>query len=514
MKRRPRAHNPGSFQLFSLLLYTVKNMKKYLVHPVFKTLQDVVEERREQTWVIGGFVRDILLGKAPAETKDIDIVVVGSGIAVAKSLKEKLGEEAHLAVYKNFGTAMVRHGDVELEFVGARKESYRRNSRKPIVENGTLEDDQYRRDFTINAMAISLNSDTYGELMDPFHGRKDLENKIIRTPLEPMETFSDDPLRMLRGIRFATRLDFEIHEHTFRAMRETRERIRIVSQERITDELNKIISADRPGNGFRLLDRCGLLEIVLPELHRMKGVEEVNGISHKDNFLHTLEVLDNLAQKSKDPWLRWAALLHDVAKPATKKFEQGTGWTFHAHDFIGAKMIPAIFKRMKLPLNDRMKYVQKLVKLHLRPIVLSQEIVTDSAVRRLIFDAGDEIDDLMTLCEADITSKNERTVRRHLKNFAIVRKKIVEIEEKDHVRNFQPPISGDDIQHIFGIRPGKEIGILKNAIKEAILDGKIRNNFESAYEMLLREAKALGLEQVHTLTAPLGKNKPEGEDDR
>ena len=429
----------------------MENMKKYLVNPVFAVISKIADEMGAETYVIGGFVRDILLGGSSADAKDIDVVVVGSGIDMATRVRQQLGKKAKLAVYKNFGTAMIKHGALELEFVGARKESYRRDSRKPIVEDGSLEDDQLRRDFTINALAISLNSTSYGKLLDPFNGRDDLQKRIIRTPRDPVTTFSDDPLRMLRGIRFATRLGFDIHADTFRAIMDTRERIRIISQERITDELNKIILSDQPGRGFKLLDECGLLELVLPELHRMKGVDEVNGIRHKDNFLHTLEVLDNLARKSDDLWLRWAALLHDVGKPTTKRFEPGIGWTFHAHDFIGAKMIPSIFKRLKLPLNDRMKYVQKIVKLHLRPIVLSQEIVTDSAVRRLLFDAGEETDDLMILCEADITSKNERTVRRHLRNFAIVREKIVEIEQKDHIRNFQPPISGDDIQVIFNI---------------------------------------------------------------
>lgn len=479
----------------------MENMKKQLANPVFEVISRIADELDAETYVIGGFVRDILLGGSPADAKDIDVVVVGSGIEMATRVRQQLGNRAKLAVYKNFGTAMIRHGALEIEFVGARKESYRRDSRKPIVEDGTLEDDQLRRDFTINALAISLNGNTYGTLLDPFNGREDLQERILRTPRDPLTTFSDDPLRMLRGIRFATRLGFEIHADTFRAIRDTRERIRIISQERITDELNKIMLADRPGSGFLLLDECGLLELVLPELHRMKGVEEVQGVRHKDNFLHTLEVLDNLAKRSDDLWLRWAALLHDVAKPATKKFEPGIGWTFHAHDFIGAKMIPSIFKRLKLPLNDRMKYVQKIVKLHLRPIVLSQDIVTDSAVRRLLFDAGEEIDDLMNLCEADITSKNERTVKRHLQNFAVVRQKIVEIEQKDHIRNFQPPVSGDDIQHIFNIGPGRKIGILKNAIKEAILEGEIPNRFEPAYELLLKKAEELGLKKVHDMAS-------------
>jgi poly(A) polymerase len=495
----------------------MENMKRYLVDPVFDQISRIAGEAGVETYVVGGFVRDVLLGQPPGEVTDIDIVVVGSGIDMATRLKQTLGRGAALAVYKNFGTAMVRFGDLEIEFVGARRESYRADSRKPVVEDGTLEDDQLRRDFTINALAISLNGDTYGEMVDPFGGLADLRNRLLRTPRDPLITFSDDPLRMLRGIRFATRLGFDIDEATFAAIGRTRERISIVSQERITVELNKIMMAEQPGRGFLLLDQCGLLELVLPELHRMKGVEVVNGIGHKDNFLHTLEVLNNLARKSDDLWLRWAALLHDVAKPATKKFESGTGWTFHAHDFIGAKMVPSIFKRLKLPMNDRMKYVQKIVMLHLRPIVLSQDIVTDSAVRRLLFDAGEEIDDLMTLCEADITSKNERTVRRHLHNFEIVREKIVEIEQKDHVRNFQPPVSGNDIQFIFNIEPGREIGILKNAIKEAILDGEIPNQFEPAYELLLAKAAELGLEKVNDLRSSgraTAEGKEAGEDGR
>jgi poly(A) polymerase len=490
----------------------MNDLSSYLEHPVFDVITSVADRNAIEAYVIGGFVRDILLGIPPDKAKDIDIVVVGSGISMAKKVREELGDKASLSIFKNFGTAMIRHREIELEFVGARKESYRRESRKPIVEDGSLEDDQQRRDFTINALAISLNAPTRGTLVDPFNGRKDLADRIIRTPLDPVQTFSDDPLRMLRGIRFATRLEFDIHPDTFQAIRKTRKRIGIISQERITDELNKILMARQPGKGFIMLEKTGLLPLVLPELQAMKGVDEVNGIRHKDNFYHTLEVLDNLATKSDDLWLRWAALLHDVAKPKTKKFEPGTGWTFHAHDFIGAKMIPGLFKRLRLPLNEKMKYVQKLVKLHLRPIVLSQDIVTDSAVRRLVFDAGDEIDDLMTLCEADITSKNERTVQRHLRNFGIVREKIKEIEEKDHLRNFQPPISGDDIQKAFGIPPGKSIGIIKNHIKESILEGDISNNFSDAYRLMIEKGKELGYTLVQPLTPPSTENEPAAED--
>lgn len=510
---KPEISSPMN-HVFYVLLRHMEDLKKYLIHPVFEIISRIADQNGMETYVIGGYVRDVLLGKAPGSAKDIDIVVIGSGIEMAAMVRKALGKKARLAVYKNFGTAMISHGGLELEFVGARKESYRLDSRKPIVEDGTLRDDQLRRDFTINAMAISLNSQNYGMLLDPFEGREDLKRQIIRTPLDPEATFSDDPLRMMRGIRFATRLGFDIHPDTFLAIEKTRERISIVSQERITDELNKIMQSDQPGRGFLLLDKCGLLEIVLPELHKMKGVDEIKGIRHKDNFYHTLKVLDNLAEKSDDLWLRWAALLHDIAKPATKRFEPGIGWTFHAHDFIGAKMIPSIFKRLRLPLNEKMKYVQKLVKLHLRPIVLSQEIVTDSAVRRLIFDAGNEIEDLMTLCEADITSKNERTVKKHLHNFAIVREKLIEIEKKDHVRNFQPPISGDDIQYIFDIQPGREIGILKSQIKDAILDGEIPNEFGPAYSMLLRKGADLGLTEVNHLEAPREGTQEESADDR
>jgi len=469
------------------------NLSEHLHHKVFKIIASLSGVEQTPTYVIGGFVRDLLISGSRSNSKDIDIVVIGSGIEMAKRVKHAIGEEVPLSVFKNFGTAMLKWGDTEIEFVGARKESYRLDSRKPLVENGSLEDDQNRRDFTINALAISLNPGNFGELLDPFGGLGHLEKKLILTPLEPGTTFSDDPLRMLRGIRFATRLGFSIEAATLDAMHHHRQRIDIVSYERISDELNKIMLAKQPGKGFLLLDQTGLLEIIFPELHQMKGVEEVNSLHHKDNFLHTLEVLDNIAQKTDKLWLRWAALLHDIAKPRTRKFEPDTGWTFHAHEFVGAKMVPGIFRRLKLPLNEKMKYVQKLVQLHLRPIVLSQEIVSDSAVRRLIFDAGDDLEDLMTLCEADITSKNERTVRRHLKNFQLVREKLIELEERDSIRNFQPPISGDDIQLAFGIPPSRPVGIIKNAIKEAILDGEIPNNFKAAHQRMLEEGLALGL---------------------
>lgn len=469
------------------------DLSSHLQNEVFKLLAKVVAREQVETYVVGGYVRDLLLYGEKATAKDIDIVVVGSGIKMAEKLRASIPGEVHLAVFKNFGTAMLKWDRTEIEFVGARKESYRSSSRKPTVENGSLEDDQNRRDFTINAMAISLNPQSFGTLLDPFDGQKHLEEKLIKTPLNPGDTFSDDPLRMLRGIRFATRLGFHIEQETLHAISEHRERISIISQERITEELNKIIMCERPSVGFKLLESTGLLEIIFPELDQMKGVDEVDGQRHKDNFYHTLEVLDNITRNTDDLWLRWAALLHDIAKPRTRKFEPGTGWTFHAHEFIGAKMIPNLFRKMKLPLNEKMKYVQKIVLLHLRPIVLSQDVVTDSAVRRLIFDAGDKLEDLMTLCEADITSKNEKRVKRHLRNFAIVREKIVEIEGKDHVRNFQPPISGDKIQQVFGIEPSRPVGIIKNAIKEAILDGEIPNEYEAAYQKMLSLGKELGL---------------------
>jgi len=469
------------------------NLSGHLKHSVFQVISSIAEKEGMEAYVIGGFVRDLLIEGSGALPKDIDIVVIGSGIEMAQKVQRAIGKEIPLTIFKNFGTAMLKWGEMEVEFVGARKESYRRDSRKPIVENGTLKDDQDRRDFTINALALSLNKESYGDLLDPFGGLKHLEEGLITTPLSPGATFSDDPLRMLRGIRFATLLEFAIDPTTFEAIIAHRERIRIVSQERISDELNKIMLTLQPGRGFQLLDQSGLLEIIFPELHAMKGVDEVYGQLHKDNFLHTLEVLDNLAYKSDNLWLRWAALLHDIAKPRTKRYEPGTGWTFHAHEFVGAKMIPGIFRRLKLPLNEKMKYVQKLVQLHLRPIALSQDIVTDSAVRRLIFDAGEDLEDLMMLCEADITSKNERTVKRHLKNFSIVREKIIEIEEKDSIRNFQPPITGDLIQRTFGIPPSRLVGTIKNAIKDAILDGAIPNEYEAAYRLMLKEGESLGL---------------------
>jgi poly(A) polymerase len=464
-------------------------MKKCLNDNIFSLVSEVASQTNQQAYVIGGFVRDCLLGKS---CKDIDIVVTGSGIDFAKQVASKLGKKK-VSYFKNFGTAMFRHHDMEIEFVGARKESYRHDSRKPLVENGSLEDDQKRRDFTINALAISLNPSDHGSLIDPFNGKQDLKNKLIRTPLEPGSTFSDDPLRMMRAIRFATQLEFEIDSTCFQAIKENKERISIISKERISEEMNKIVSSPKPSTGFFLLEESGLLEIIFPELQKMKGVENKEGMSHKDNFKHTLKVLDNVAQKSDNLWLRWAALLHDIAKPATKKFDPETGWTFHGHEYLGMKMIPGIFRRLKLPLNEKMKYVQKLVQLHLRPIALVEDHVSDSAIRRLIYDAGDDIEDLMMLCEADITSKNEKKVNRYLKNFEIVREKMKEIEEKDSIRNFQPPVSGEDIIKTFGIEPGPIIGEIKNAIKEAILDGEIPNERKAAWEFMIKKARELGL---------------------
>lgn len=459
---------------------------------IFRTLSSVITSENVQAYVIGGWVRDCLLHRTHS-AKDIDIVVIGSGIDLARKAARKMGPGIKVSVFKNFGTAMFMSNGYEIEFVGARKESYDRGSRKPVVEDGTLEDDQLRRDFTINALAISIHKDTYGELLDPFGGIADLKDKIIRTPLDPDKTFSDDPLRMMRAIRFANQLNFFIEENTFNSIRKNAERIKIVSPERIVTELNKIIMCNNPSKGFILLEKSGLLENIFPELNNLKGVETKEGKAHKDNFLHSIKVLDNISKNTENLWLRWAALLHDIAKPVTKKYDPVIGWSFHGHEYIGSKMIPQIFRKLRLPLNEKMKYVQKIVDLHLRPIVLSQEIVTDSAIRRLLFEAGDDIDDLMILCEADITSKNEAKKTKHLQNFKEVRNKLKEIEEKDAIRNFQPPVDGAEIIEAFGIKPGREVGIIKNYIRESILDGIIPNEYEAARKLMMQKGQEIGL---------------------
>lgn len=468
-------------------------IEKYFSGQIFDIISQSADELGVECYAIGGYVRDIFLHR---ESKDIDVVTIGKGIELAKIVAKKLGRSAHLAEFKNFGTAQIKYKGIEVEFVGARRESYQRNSRKPIVEDGTLEDDQNRRDLTINALAICLNKDRYGVLLDPFDGIGDIERLIIRTPLDPDITFSDDPLRMMRAIRFSSQLGFDIEHETFDAIFRNRERINIISGERIIEELNKIILSPRPSVGFILLDKTGLLDIIFPEFVALKGAETKDGVGHKDNFYHTLTVLDNISLKTDNLWLRWSAILHDIAKPATKRWDNKLGWTFHNHNFIGEKMIPRIFRRMKLPLNEKMKYVQKMVSLHMRPVTLVEDIVTDSAVRRLLFEAGDDIDDLMTLCEADITSKNPAKVKRFLRNFEIVREKLKDIEEKDHVRNFQPPIGGEKIMDLFGLAPCAEVGRLKTSIKDAILDGVIPNEYDAAYKHLLEKAEKMGLKPV------------------
>ncbi|EEI92663.1 HDIG domain protein [Sphingobacterium spiritivorum ATCC 33300] len=470
-------------------------MSDNLQHPIFSLIKDLAQQTSTECYVIGGYVRDRIMGR-PFKN-DVDIVVIGSGIEFADKLGERLNTK--VTVYKSFGTAMLVYDGLNIEFVGARKESYRSDSRKPIVENGTLEDDQNRRDFTINAMAYSLNAHNYGALLDPFNGIEDIEQRVIRTPLAPQETFSDDPLRMMRAIRFASQLGFKIDIHTIEAIYSTRERISIISKERITDELNKIILSEKPSVGFKYLFDTGLLELIFPAMYQLHGVDIVEGKGHKDNFYHTLEVLDNVAEYSDDLWLRWAAIMHDIAKPATKRFDKKLGWTFHGHEDKGARMVPKLFAELKLPLHDKMKFVQKLVLLHLRPIVLAKDIVTDSAVRRLLFEAGNDIDALMLLCHADVTTKNEYKKKKYRENFELVKQKLKDVEERDQIRNWQPPITGEDIMTVFNLGPGREVGKIKNAIREAILEGDITNSKEQAYYFMLEQAKQMGLEAKHKL---------------
>ena len=465
-------------------------MKNLLTHPIIPIITEVAQERKVAVYVIGGYVRDLLLNR---KSKDIDFLIIGNGIEFAEAVALKIGNKTAVNVFKNFGTAMLNYKGWEIEFVGARKESYRNDSRKPIVEDGNLQDDQNRRDFTINTLAISLAKINYGKVIDPFDGMTDIEQKLIRTPLEPNVTFSDDPLRMMRAIRFAAQLNFKIDAASLQAITENKERIQIVSKERITDELNKIMLSAKPSIGFEHLFNTGLLQIIFPEVANLHGVETINGKAHKDNFYHTLQVLDNICEHTEDLWLRWAALLHDIAKPATKRFEPEHGWTFHGHEDKGARMVPKIFKELRLPQNEKMKLVQKLVLLHLRPIVLAQNTVTDSAVRRLLFEAGEDIDALMILCNADITTKNEYKVKKYKNNFELVKEKIVEVEAKDQLRNWQPPIDGNDIMQAFGLAAGKEVGLLKNTIREAILEGVIPNEKTAAIELMMAEGKKLGL---------------------
>jgi len=471
------------------------NYNEALQDPIFKIITQAAKESKVEAYVIGGFVRDFILERG--SKKDIDIVAVGSGIDLALKVSELIPHHPKVQVFKNYGTAMLRFNDIDIEFVGARKESYRNESRNPLVENGTLQDDQNRRDFTINAMAFSLNEENFGDLVDPFNGMTALIDKIIKTPLDPDVTYSDDPLRMMRAIRFATQLNFTIEEESLNAITKNVDRIKIISGERIVEELNKILATEKPSVGFLLLYKTGLLDLILPELTALNNVEEVEGHTHKNNFYHTLEVVDNICSNTDDLWLRWAALLHDIGKAPTKKFNKKNGWTFHGHEFLGSKMVKRIFERLHMPLNQKMRFVQKMVAMSSRPIVISEDLVTDSAVRRLVFDAGEDVENLLTLCEADITTKNQKKFKKYHNNFKIVRQKIVEVEERDHVRNFQPPITGEEIMEIFDLKPSREIGQIKDAIKEAILEGEIANDYTEAYQFMLNKADRLGLKPVN-----------------